>query len=511
MLLKLKFLYRMKSVIEPPSEIQQIFDQVLKKITPSKDEIAHFLQVESDLIKIIQESSIPSEIEIRYIEAEGSTGIKQTSLRDAADIDMFIVIDPKIIFEKGFDSKGKSREYLRALFKRLVQDWLMPTFRKNNISEIELSYAEHPYLSAKYKGIDLDIVIAFDLEADFLAKNGPITAVDRTPHHSRFIRDALSLDQRNDVRLFKHFLKCHHCYGDKSPVGRSGFIGYSAEILIAHFGSLWNLFQNFQILSQEPISIYHKRNNKQILQNEISFRDYRSEFYPNDFLVILDPTDIKRNVGSSISERAYWCIESNIAQFLQKPSPTFFEKSKIPNIGDLNLTYEEKSKYFYVEYHQVKEDHYTKFRDKLYSFLEQICRDATKELTLEPRFENIIGELLFEADEGNYCIALRVEQPTLSQEFVRKGPKIGDEPHFSKFKKKYHTSYVKEGYLWVILPRPFWEFRKYLDFTVKEKKIDNLECVNFGNATDAEISDFAERSIGNLHLNVVPFQNKYKN
>jgi tRNA CCA-adding enzyme len=500
----------MKNAAEPPLERKKIFHEVLKKITPSKEETAHFLQVESDLIKIIQESKIPNNIQIRYIEAQGSTGIKQTSLRDAADIDLFIGIDQKIIFDQGFHSKTKTREFLRILFKRFVQEWLIPTLKQYQFDEVKLSYAEHPYVSAKYQGIDLDLVVCFDLSAEYLAKSGPITSVDRTPHHSRFIRDTLSTEQRDDVRLLKHFLKCHHCYGDKSPVGKSGFIGYSAELLIAYFGSIDALFKNFKTLSIEPISIYHKNRKLSTNANNLSFQEFRKEFYPNDFLVILDPTDIKRNVGSSISERAYWCIESKITEFLQNPLISYFERESLPKINEMPLMNEERKKYYYAEYHRAQEDHYTKFRDKLYSFLDFICRDAAKELTLDPRFEDVIGELLFDADEGKYCIAFQVEQPELAHDYLRKGPKVGDEPHYSKFAAKYPNHFEKDGFLWVVLPRPFWEFGSYLLAVCKEKKIDNLHLFKIGQATDTMISEIAGQSMGNLYVNVVPFRSKFK-
>ncbi len=89
------------------------------------------------------------------------------------------------------------------------------------------------------------------------------------PHHSRFIRDHLTEDQRHDVCLFKQFVKSQHSYGNKSAVGRGGFIGYAAEILICQYDSLLNLFDHFHELQTEIINPVWKLANYTPNDNEI--------------------------------------------------------------------------------------------------------------------------------------------------------------------------------------------------------------------------------------------------
>ncbi|GAI51570.1 unnamed protein product, partial [marine sediment metagenome] len=84
----------------------------------------------------------------------------------------------------------------------------------------------------------------FDLDEERIKQEGPITAVDRSPWHGRFVRENLSKDQKNDVRLLKQFFKSNHSYGDKSSVGKVGFIGYSSELLIYYFGNI----NNFKVI-----------------------------------------------------------------------------------------------------------------------------------------------------------------------------------------------------------------------------------------------------------------------
>ena len=250
-------------------EYQEIFDLVLDAILPTEEEAAHIQEVITEVTDILFQSKIPKNIQIRFIEPQGSTGLKQTYLKNDTDVDLFIGIDPDLIFNKEFPSKSKRTEFLHILFKDLTEKWLIPCFKQHDFENVSLSYAEHPYVSASYHGIELDVVICFDLPAEYIQSHGPITAVDGTPHHSRFIRDHLTEDQRHDVCLFKQFVKSQHSYGDKSAVGRGGFIGYAAEILICQYDSLLNLFDHFHELQTEIINPVWKLANYTPNDNEI--------------------------------------------------------------------------------------------------------------------------------------------------------------------------------------------------------------------------------------------------
>ncbi len=316
-------------ISSPPPEVNTIFQEVISRISPDPSELVHMDKLISQTIEVINSSQIPTEISIAFLEPQGSTGIKHTALAKAADLDLFIALDPALVFDQKFATKKARREYIRKLFKRLVLDWLIPTLQKNQYNNVHLSYSEHPYVSAELDGVDIDLVCCFDLSAPYLQEHGPITAVDRSPHHSRFIRDHLNSDQKNDVRLLKYFFKSHYCYGDQSAIGRSGFIGYSAELLIHIFGSFWGVLQNFHTLDHEILYSPAIPNDSIEKYTCISYDRVKNQYFPNDYLVIIDPTDTKRNVGASISPRAYFLIKSRIEQFLSSPSNVFFEKQEI--------------------------------------------------------------------------------------------------------------------------------------------------------------------------------------
>ncbi|QEE17440.1 hypothetical protein DSAG12_03277 [Promethearchaeum syntrophicum] len=491
--------------MEPPIEVLSIFNEILDKITPDERELDHIENVTTSTIKIIRNSKIPDEISIRFIEPQGSTGLKQTALKNTADIDLFIGIDPEFILNHQFSSKKEKKEFIHTKFKDLTNLWLIPSLKNQGLKNVRMSYAEHPYVSADFMGIELDIVICFDVSSDYLQKNGPITAVDRTPHHTRFIRDNVNEKQKDDIRLLKHFFKCYHCYGDKSALGRSGFIGYSAELLIIYYDSIWNLFLHFEEISSKII-FQHKNFNsiKNPYQNK-SYLTIKSKIFPNDFLIILDPTDANRNVGSSISKRAFEFINYQIKNFCENPKRIYFEHHDLPDINHLELSSTQLSCYFYAQFQEIQEDHYTKYRDKLYSLMEQIIKKASREKTLEPRFMNVIGELVFNTETGQYILAFFTETPTISSKFKREGPMKKSKPHYQKFKEKHPDAFEENNQIFLILKRPFTQFKDFLEKNLDKKSIKGLELIEIGCAINPEYPIFAAKGMGNLHKNVIPF------
>jgi len=307
-----------------------IFNSVLSEINPSVDDIKLIDDIISKLKKLLEISARKLNIKYTKIEPQGSTGIKQTQLKGDFDIDLFIGLDYNLFKHKykGM-SKSKRKKESKKDFLSLCNNWILQSLTLNEFHNPRLLYAEHPYVTVDYLLDDIklkiDIVLYFDLDLEFIKKNGPITAVDRSPWHGSFVKDELNPDQKNDVRLLKQFFKACYSYGDKSAVGKVGFIGYSAELLIYYFNNLTNLFENFNELHKKPLDCYN-RNDKE-LSKIIHFQ--------NDYLIIIDPIDKNRNVASAISERAYQYCNQKISEFLKQPSPEFF---KIKPISEADLS-----------------------------------------------------------------------------------------------------------------------------------------------------------------------------
>ncbi|MHA2089003.1 MAG: hypothetical protein ACW972_12050, partial [Promethearchaeota archaeon] len=382
------------------SSFTKTFEEILKEIIPTEKEIDSINRISEELKNLLIKKANELGINYTKIEPQGSTGIKQTQLKDDFDIDLFIGLDYKEFKPKykGL-SKNKLKKESKKDFLDLCNNWVIPSLTLSEFHNPRLLYAEHPYVTVDYKSgrikIKIDIVLYFDLELKLIREQGPITAVDRSPWHGRFIRDKLTQDQKNDVRLLKQFFKSSYSYGDKSSLGKVGFIGYSAELLIYYFKNISNLFENFNTLRITPLDYYNR--NIEELKKIVHFQ--------NDYLIIVDPIDKNRNVASAISERAYKYCNYRISQFLKKPSAKFFKIKPIPELELLNSTELAYSKIFIIELRNLDSNiHYTINRDKLHSLGEYIKSTGEKEFSHAEKFGIIIYEVYFEDNLNEYNI-----------------------------------------------------------------------------------------------------------
>ena len=193
------------------NSISDIFKEVIEEIVPSEKELYDINEIIDTVTLLLKNSAKESEIEFTVIEPQGSTGIKQTQLKNDFDIDIFIGLDYNLYKSKyqGL-SKTKFKKESKKDFLSLCNDWIIKSLILKEFKKPRLLYAEHPYVSVDFEDDDknikvkIDLVLYFDLSLDFLRKNGPLTAVDRSPWHGRFVRDNLSKDQKDDVITHYH-------------------------------------------------------------------------------------------------------------------------------------------------------------------------------------------------------------------------------------------------------------------------------------------------------------------
>lgn len=449
--------------------------KILENIKPLDSENTKIQQVINDLKNcIISWNSLHRNIPIELIQAEGSTGVKQTHLKNASDIDLFVYLNPKKYEEilNPIVKNVQKKEKLEKLFKDYCREWIIPALTDFGCKNITLSYAEHPYVSVIYENYEIDVVFAFLLSQENLNKLGPITAVDRTFHHSKFIRDNLSETQRDDVRILKKFFKTHLSYGDRAQTGRGGFIGYAAELMIYHYKDVWNVFRHFSELPNTVIDIYNRKEKE--LRNQTRFI--------NDFLLIMDPTDQKRNVAASISPRSWIYCNHKIREFLETTNiDLFFDSSlKLTEFFDSSID----EKIMVAEFRQINNDHYTKIRDKLYSLAENIKNLAIYDKNQYPQFQDVDYAIYYNAERKIYALSFYTSTPLLDKEYERKGPKINDKDHFDKFTSLHPDHYLKDGYAWVIEKRDLIQFDMFFRNQISVPK--ELELINISNPNNCK-------------------------
>lgn len=206
---------------------------------------------------------------------------KDTHLRDPLDVDVFILFPPatpRPTLEKEGIFLGQ-----RVLKKPV------------------LKYAEHPYVHGTANGFAVDVVPAYKLET----VAGRLSAVDRSPFHTDFVRRKATSRHRQEIRLLKRFLRGIHCYGAETATG--GVSGYLAELLILKYRSLDHAIEAMAKWS-EPVQLSLGRRATAM----------------GGPLVFIDPVDATRNAAAAVTPITFARLQRAARAYAQRPAPEFF-------------------------------------------------------------------------------------------------------------------------------------------------------------------------------------------
>ncbi|TFH11087.1 MAG: hypothetical protein E4H14_01340 [Candidatus Thorarchaeota archaeon] len=448
-----------------------IREEVLTRITPSQDEIDIQKRTINQLKKALQEKVESTNFQYSFIEPQGSTGKKQTQLKGAADIDLFVALKPEDYPELFTETKIPNRQAIDDIMSRLVSNWFEPAVRNLDVTDIQRAFSQHPFLSLKMEGIDIDILGCFDIDTKTLAENGPITAVDRTVHHSSYVADRMNQKKRNDARILKSFVRACHAYGDTCAVGRMGLTGVTLEILVLVTPNLKSAFSALRKLDTVPVDPLNR--NMEDLRKIPAFHD--------DRIFLIDPTDHSRNMASSFSSRSYKWVQYNIDRvqeslqagdtsntlesFIESPIPT----NKLPDWLESHSCVRELQ--------SNGEVHYTILRDKLHRLARKAVSEMSVERTGETRFGEILTEVHF--DDRRYVLGMFVEFPKVSKTFDRKGPPIRLEEAAEKFREAHSDAIFEEdGFLYIREDREWTSCSKMFNSILENNPIDGLEIRN---------------------------------
>ncbi|MGB9740890.1 MAG: CCA tRNA nucleotidyltransferase [Candidatus Bathyarchaeia archaeon] len=269
-------------------EIEKICDMVLRRITPKKEERE---KIEALAKKL--EEKLASTCEFFDVKAkvrlEGSVA-KDTWLSEEPDIDIFMRVPSSI------PRKSLGEVCLKVARKAT-----------EGAEQIE-RFAEHPYLEAIIEGIRVNIVPCYDV------KRGEwLSATDRTPYHTDYVKKHLTVKMRDEVRLLKRFMKGIGVYGAEIKIG--GFSGYLCELLILHYKTFLNVIKAFAETKQRiviDIENYYKGRREEL-----------ALLFPEP-IVMVDPVDKGRNVASAVQPLRLYTLIAASRSFLKNPNLSFF-------------------------------------------------------------------------------------------------------------------------------------------------------------------------------------------
>ncbi|RQD84154.1 MAG: CCA tRNA nucleotidyltransferase [Methanocalculus sp. MSAO_Arc2] len=256
-----------------------IEEEVLSRIRPTPEEVEHLKTIADRIIEYLMERHT------RPAMVVGSVA-RRTFVRGDRDLDIFMLFPASL-----------SRDVLAEQGIAIARD-IVDHFGGTAVEK----YAEHPYLHARIYDLDIDLVPCYHVAS----AREILSAVDRTPFHTRYIVSRIG-SFVDDALLFKQFAKAGGFYGSDHMT--EGFSGYLCELLILHFGGFTSLIK--AAAEWKPGQLIDPEHHQK-----------RSFDEP---LVVVDPTDPKRNVAAALSLDQMCAFIELARTYIKNPSPAFFD------------------------------------------------------------------------------------------------------------------------------------------------------------------------------------------
>ncbi len=329
---------------------------------------------------------------------------RRTSIRGDKDIDIFVLF-PEEVERKELEEQGLE------IGKKVFQEF---------DGEPRVEYAEHPYTRGEIEGHDVEIVPCYDVEPEDIK-----SSVDRTPHHSRWVKDHLDKEKKKEVVLLKSFLRSSGLYGSSLRV--RGFSGYLCEVLIAEYGSF-----------QELVSSTSNWDRGEVIDPEGHHEELPPELekkFEDDPLRVIDPVDPERNVAAVLDGENYAKFIYNCWQFRQEPGINFFREEELEfSEFEIKKEIDDRGDFMVIEFEtpdEIDDVIYPQMRKALHVIDRKLRKNDFR--IFEKGFH--VGK------KTRIFFELERELPLVHQ---KKGPKIfHGEEHMAQFTSKYEKVYVK--------------------------------------------------------------------
>jgi tRNA nucleotidyltransferase (CCA-adding enzyme) len=416
-------------------KIEKVCTTVLERVTPKKGERAKIETLAKELEKKVVSASKELGVETE-VRVEGSVA-KDTWLSGEADIDVFMRVSAKI-----------PRKFLGEICLKIAR-------KATEGSEQIERFAEHPYLEAIVDGVRVNIVPCYNVK-----RREWLSATDRTPYQTDYVKKYLNEQMRSEVRLLKKFMKGIDVYGAEIKIG--GFSGYLCELLILHYKSF---IETLEVFAQYKQLIVID------IENYYGEREDELQLLFKEPLVVVDPVDKGRNVASAVQPQKLHTFVAAAQAFLKNPALMFFYPPKTAALTVKKLKKElakRGSALIFLTFGKVNV-----VPDVLWGQLYKSQRSLRKLVQLNDF--KILRELAWSDEEDLNMFVFELEHCCISPVRKHLGPPLEKEKECEKFITKYTSSptpvsgpYVEDG-RWVVLVR-----RKFTDACelVKERLKD---------------------------------------
>lgn len=363
--------------------MEKILKEVLRRVKPRRSDRELLRKISEELVerteKACRELGVPGKAML-----VGSAA-RETWLRNERDIDIFILLPEDL-------SRGELERKGLEVARRVAGEKGVEKF------------AEHPYVTVRYRGFDVDLVPCYDIPDPSRIRS----AVDRSPHHQRYVERRLTPKLIDEVLLLKQFLRGIGVYGAELQVG--GFSGYLAELLVLYYGSFTNVVEG--AARWEPGMVLD-------LRGEYPDLEEARALFPRQPLIVIDPVDPNRNASAAVSMRSFTTFVRACQDFLREPSEHFFfpEPVEPPTMKELEDILERRGTTLLA----VVFDPPNLVPDILYPQLRKAERTMVNRLERE-------GFGVLRSDvwtDGKALILLELLVPSLPKVCLRLGPPLG--------------------------------------------------------------------------------------
>jgi tRNA nucleotidyltransferase (CCA-adding enzyme) len=276
----------------------EVCGAVKKQVTPSL-KLKEAVEARAEQIRAaVERECITANLEAE-VRLDGSVA-KDTWIRNYADVDIFMRVSPQL-----------TKTQLRDVCLPVARAALRP----NTIVE---RYAEHPYIEStvelgKVGELRVNIVPCYKVD-----RGNWLSATDRSPYHTEYIRQHLSREQHDEVRLLKAFMRGIGSYGADIKTG--GFSGMLCETLIASRGDFRRVVQDFMGWREgEVVDV----------ENYYEGRRDEARRVFREPLIVIDPVDKGRNLAAAVRETQLCNVVAASRQLNWKPATTLFAQPRI--------------------------------------------------------------------------------------------------------------------------------------------------------------------------------------
>lgn len=437
------------------SSVSAVVAKILPLCEPSLSEEKRISAVAQEA-KALVERHVASMTDVVNVIFGGSFA-KGTWLHGDADIDIFFKVRPSVAVEK-FEMLGKTVG-LKAL-----KDY-----------KPRLRYSDHPYVEAFVKNIRVNVVPCYDVEQGKWQ-----SAADRSPFHTRFISSNFDNEKRQQARLLKKFFKATRLYGAEISTG--GFSGYVSEVLVLKYGSFENVLRAAADWQERQV---------------VSIGDYDSDVVKGftSPVIIIDPVDSRRNLGTAISPESAGRFILAARAFLDKPSIQFFKgNQRGPDVSKLHPNV------LIVEF-----SHGERSPDITWGQLKRSVNAIAKQLEIADFV--VLRSSCITDEKNSAALAFLLESITLALYTKKKGPEVfrrKDSESFLSSKKAIMTWVDKEMRIAKLVDRKITDARKFVRSLLANMASSGVAKdliagkLQIYSGTDRKIKGVAKEAIGEV-------------